>query len=143
MATQQVENEVRKLLGEETLQESPAKKQKTLRFKALSPVEKVEKVMIEHESYKAAKSKTEEAMQDIENNKKNVAEDWGLPWPKLDETSRKGGGPRPRGAKWREGLYKYLIRCHEIRMVGHRMGQIQCVENIISQPPTPLHPQQR
>jgi hypothetical protein len=76
-------------------------RQKLLDFQKVSP--EATKV-VEEEDY--TKYRMEKEKQ--QSIKKEIAENWGLPWPQQTRKDARKGGPLPRQHKWEEGLYQWI-----------------------------------
>ena len=76
-------------------------RQQTLGFKAKSPEatkQKLDEEDLKHRGEKQRKAAI----------KQEIAEQWGLPWPRVYRKDTRRGGPVPRNLKWEAGLYEWI-----------------------------------
>ena len=82
--------------------EAPMKRQKTLPFTPSAPADRAAAAEADHIAHKEAVATKQAARAEL-------AAAWGLPWPEPSTPSRKGG-PAPKAAKWKAGMYKWWCR---------------------------------
>eukprot|EP00973_Karenia_brevis_P055297 7688557-Karenia_brevis.AAC.1 len=100
------EKQMAALFSEVLPKATPKKKQSTLDFTATTPDAKKAKIEEESQAYKKAREAEITKASQLDEAKREMAQSWGLTWPKPAEKARKGG-PIPRARKWKEGLYQW------------------------------------
>ena len=69
-----------------------------------------EELQFKHATQEEERKATQEKKTTMQKLQQELAEEWGLPWPKPTTKDGRKGGPIPRSQKWRDGLYDWIAR---------------------------------